>query len=125
MRFAALVISFALLAGCATPRQTCVRHAYADLRQVQSQIAQSRKVIEQGYTLETRDTPKFGFALCHGAGAIHACYRNNLNAGQRRIPADTEAEMAKLKVLMAKEQRLKREASQRVAMCRNLYPDPV
>lgn len=123
MRFAALLPLPFILAACATPQQQCISEATRDLRTTQAQIAQSRQIIERGYELETRRRPELRFGFCNAAGTVHACYRNVWITDQRRIPADVDAELAKLRVLERKERALTRTAQAQVGQCQRLYPE--
>jgi len=122
MRFAALLLVL-LLAACATPRQHCISDATRDLRATQALITESRRIIERGYTLDTRQRPDFRFGYCRTHGTLHACYRNVWITEQRRIPADIEAELAKLNVLERKAAALSKRAEAQIAQCQRLYPE--
>jgi len=122
MRFAALIIVLPLLGACAPPAEHCIADATRELRSTQAQIAQSRQIIERGYQLETRTRPDLRFGFCQSSGAVHACYRNVWITDQRRVPADIDAELAKLKVLERKQHDLTRKAQASIAQCQRLYP---
>lgn len=117
MRFAALFALPLVLSACASAREKCVADATKDLRATQARIAQSRAIIERGYALETRTRPQLTLGYCGGGRGLHACYRNTWHSYKKRVPADIEAELAKLAVLERRAAEQSSAAQPRLAAC--------
>ncbi len=130
MRLLACLSLIALLAGCATPRETCIAERTRDIKVVDALIERDLATLERGYALdrETRVTPRL--QLCNGLVSVggrialgtSTCFEPR--AETRVVPeaVDLDAVRRRLESLERKRVELVARTRAGVEACRAAYP---
>lgn len=118
------LIGLALLAGCASPQDTCIAQASKDLRGLDAAIAVAEGNIARGYAVENDVVAARGPVLCVGSvfgGRVQAGVRQCSHAVLRNVerpqPLDIEAEERKLASMQARRASLRERTDSAIAAC--------
>lgn len=115
-----LIVAFAV-AGCASPRENCLRQATRDLSIVRALISDSEATLERGYAIQTETRTVLYTDFCLGTGRNHGTFRFCTRAQpvSSRVPVavDLDAERAKLRSLRRKEVELRRKSADAAQRC--------
>ena len=119
------------LAGCATPRDTCLRGVTTDLNAVDRLIAETEANLARGYAIEREPYTTTGLDFCLGYGpgqfnraAVGLSYCNTTETRYREVPRaiDRTTERRKLAELRQTRARLVEPTRKAVAQCEARYP---
>lgn len=124
----ALLPALALLAACATPRESCISAATGELRRVNSLIATTEANIARGYAFETRQEVRVRDGICEGETSegvtfTFECEKTEVVDVRVPVPIDVAAERAKLDSLIAQQAILERQSQAQIEACIAAYPD--
>ncbi len=128
-----LILLFGLiaLAGCSSPRETCLKAATRDLAVVDALILQTRGNLERGYAVDQEPYVTNQVGLCVGNGGyaygrggvgFNYCMAPTTRYRNQPVAIDRVTEQRKLTELMQTRARLLRETEQRVEQCNRLHP---
>ncbi len=121
MRQILILGTLALLAGCASNQDRCVRSATKDLRTVDALIDETEANIARGYAYETvPSSVSVGISYCGyswGNVGIGVCAGNNTGTTRQAVAIDQGAEQAKLAELRRMRADLAARAAPAVAAC--------
>ena len=123
-RLLLLLPAFALLAACATPRDRCVTRATADLRVIESLIAETEGNLARGFALVTEPTIRTAVVWCLEDDILTLCTRHEPDTRQRPVAIDTAAERRKLADLQARRAALQAPTRAALAACDAQFPAP-
>jgi hypothetical protein len=114
-----LVLGAALvLAGCASPRETCLRAAQAELRALDAQIAESEAALARGYRITPATEPRTTLNICAWPREpVLFCTQHSPGQSASRVNVLPAAEEARLAELRRERARLVVVMADRVAAC--------
>lgn len=109
----------ALLLGCATPEQTCLRAAQAELAALDRDIADAERAIARGYRVSETVAPVTTLHICAWPReSVLFCTRHTPGADARRVPVNIAAEQARLDSLRSQRSDVLTRTQAAVAACR-------
>ncbi len=126
-----LLILLPALAGCATPRETCIKSAARDLSVVNGLIVQTEANLERGYGVRREAYTSSRVDLCLGSRGYRSSrvgygwnYCTVPETRYRNVPVtiDMDVERRKLAELKRTRERLAREAKPKIEYCDAKYP---
>ncbi len=121
----------ALLAGCGTPQERCIRSATAELRTITELAAEVEANLARGYAWESHEVTRTVWMICDWQPSPvpgepprpQYCLEDDTETLRRRIAIDPAAETRKLQGLMAKEAKLTVVNTSRIAACKAEFPE--
>jgi hypothetical protein len=126
-----VVLALVLLAGCATPQETCIASATRDLTVMDGLIAQTRANIQRGYAIEERQIAVPVLERCErividrdGTPKTerYFCQKDTFQTIREPKAIDLAAETRKLEGMLARRARMISETDAAVASCRLRHP---
>jgi hypothetical protein len=126
-RSATVLLLPLLLAACATPRETCIRGATADLRATQAALSEARENVARGYAVFSQQVPYTVYATCYrtdaaGARVPFPCPQTAYRTESTPVAIDVAEERGKIRALERRLPALERQARAGVAQCEATYP---
>ncbi len=114
----ALTLVAGLLSACATPQQTCLRAAQAELMALDRDIAEAERAIARGYRMTEAVEPRTTLHICAWPREpVLFCTRHTPGASAQRRPVNRAAEEARLESLRAQRPGLVAQTEAAVAAC--------
>lgn len=128
MRKALFVLPLLALAACQTPRDACVSQARAELRTINSLIAQTEANLARGFGLQERQEVRVRQDTCtitnaDGTISTFTCDRQEVIETEVPVALDLNAERAKLASLREQQAVLDARAAAAIQQCIALYPE--
>ena len=118
MRLILILAASALIAGCATPRQACLRAAQAELQSLDAQIAESEDALARGYRVSQPTEPRTTLHICAWPREpVLFCTRHTPGLRETRVDVHRGAEEARLTELRRERARLMTVTADRIAAC--------
>lgn len=122
MRHILILGAMAVLAGCASSQDRCIRSATQNLRTVDALIDETEANIARGYAYQTvPGNVSVGISYCGyswGNVGIGVCAGNNTGTTRRPVAIDLGEEQRKLAELRRKRADLAARSAPAVAACR-------
>ncbi len=125
----------AVVAGCGTPQEQCIRAGTRDLRVVERLIAEAQTNLARGYAYETEEITDTRWVVCDYEdrtlpdGTIRHtpryCLDDVTRSVRKAVAIDPAAEQRKLDGLLARRKALNRDAAATVNGCKAKYPEAV
>lgn len=117
-----------LAAACATPREACISQVGADLRTLNSLIAETQGNIARGFTYETKQeviTTKTFCEMKDQAGNVTTYPCDDVETIERREPVaiDLNAEQAKLNSMIQRQKVLESQVNAAIQQCVAIHPE--
>jgi len=113
-----------LIAGCASPRDLCLRQANQDVRDIQRELDERRGNVQRGYRIERIEVPQLLRMMCPGPGGVAVpCQRWSTVTEEVHYPINRDLERERIALL---ERQLTREEAAAVrasAECRAAHPE--
>lgn len=107
-----------LLAACASPQQSCIRAAQADLRAIDAQIAESEAALRRGYRVTQAREGSTTLNICAWPREpVLFCTTHTPGTGATRTAVLPAAEEARLAELRRERARLVAVTADRIAAC--------
>ncbi|TVS03781.1 MAG: hypothetical protein EA407_05945 [Rhodobacteraceae bacterium] len=107
-----------LIAACATPQQTCLRAAQAELVALDREIAEAERAVARGYRMSEAVEPRTTLHICAWPREpVLFCTRHTPGASAERRPVNRAAEEARLESLRAQRPGLIVQTEAAVATC--------
>ncbi len=126
IRYFVLAALGGLLAGCATPRQSCLSQVTRDQRVLEALTEQTRANVARGYALEERTDVSPRLTFCTGTRngnfGTQICNRNTLVRRAVPVSIDLDAERAKLRSQTARLAELRGRTDAAARQCAARYP---
>ena len=118
MRLILVVAASALIAGCASPRQACLRAAQAELQSLDTQIAEGETALARGYRVSQPTEPRTTLHICAWPREpVLFCTRHTPGQRETRVTVFPAAEQARLTELRRERARLVAATADRIAAC--------
>lgn len=124
------LIALAVLAGCGTPQEQCIRQNTRDLRVVESLIVETEQNLRRGYALESQTRYDEYWATCYRrsddpavAARPYPCLRERSYTVNVPRAIDLNAEERKLDSLREKRAQLASKADAVIRQCQALHPE--
>jgi type II secretory pathway component HofQ len=118
MRLGLVLLAALVLAGCASPRQTCLRAAQAELRALDAQITESEAALVRGYRITQATEPRTTLGICAWPREpVLFCTQHTPGQRATRVDVLPAAEEARLVELRRERARLVVVTADRVAAC--------
>lgn len=127
----AALAAVALLAGCATPREACITSATRELGVMDRLIAETRRDIDRGYTVQERQIVVPRYTRCErivvgndgkSRTESYFCFKDTLETVRDPKAIDIAAEQRKLEGMLTRRARMASETQRAVASCQARYP---
>jgi hypothetical protein len=129
-----LLAALLILTACGTPQEQCIRRETADLRTLDSLIAETERNIQRGYGIEEYTTWEWETYTCYQSqrpGPDGIARPSIARICQERVPwtetrpvaIDLNQERAKLSSMKQKRTELARRANLSIDACRRAYPE--
>lgn len=130
----AVLATVLLLTACGTPQEQCIRRETADLRTLDSLIAETERNIQRGYGIEEYTTWEWEAYTCYqqrpaGPDGVvpppipRTCQQRVPWTETRPVAIDLNQERAKLASMKQKRTELARRANLAIEACRRAYPE--
>ncbi|WBU52215.1 hypothetical protein [Paracoccus sp. SCSIO 75233] len=132
IRKIALLVPLALLAGCGTPQERCIRSNTREYRALTNLLEETNANLARGYAWREREVVRTEYETCQRPvrnkdGEIqvvyYGCWRDRLDTERYRVPIDPAAEERTRDNLQAKLDVEARRAQEAVRQCRAAYPE--
>ena len=123
MRLVPVFALLIVLAGCATPREACVRSATRDLRVIDQLVSETEGNIRRGYALREQPAVREGLEVCGRLdGSLTFCNTTELTT--RIVPQAIDLQDERRKLASLRDDRAQRAgmAGPRIAACQRQYP---
>ena len=118
MRLGLVLLAALAVAGCASPRQACLRAAQAELRALDAQITESEAALARGYRITQETEPRTTLNICAWPrDPVLFCTQHTPGQRATRIDVLPAAEQARLVELRRERARLVVVTADRVASC--------
>ncbi len=118
MRLILGLAALALLAACATPRQTCLRAAQAELQALDAQIAEVEAALARGYRITPEREPRTTLHICAWPREpVLFCTQHTPRERATRVSVVPAAEEARLAELRHDRARVVAATADRAAAC--------
>lgn len=119
----------AALAGCATPRQSCIYRATGDYRAAQEKIETIEENLERGYALHREQEPYFAGRTCYYRHPAtlevlpYSCSSTYWRTRTTPVAIDADLEKEKLQRLRRELPALQARAAAGTRQCQAQYPE--
>lgn len=132
IRNLALLLPLALLAGCGTEQERCIRGNTREYRALTQLLAETEGNLARGYAWEEREVNRMELDYCSdvvrdrdgNARVIQrSCWRNVVDTERYRVPIDPAAERRSRDYLAAKLKTETARAEAVVRQCKAAYPE--
>ncbi|PJI85165.1 hypothetical protein BC777_3163 [Yoonia maricola] len=128
MRPALIVLPFALLAACATPREQCISDVTRDTRVMSSLINEVRGNLERGYALDRQQNVRSVPKTCRARDDDGEVFRFRCDETRTvttvvPVAIDLNAEREKLASLEERFAQSQAASNQAVAQCIAVHPE--
>ena len=118
MRLILVLAASALIAGCTTPRQACIRAAETELRSLDAEIVESESALERGYRLTQPTEPRTTLHICAWPREpVLFCTRHTPGQRATRVPVHPGVEQERLTDLRRARAPLVAATADRIAAC--------
>lgn len=131
MRSVAILLLLGL-AACGTPQERCINRSTAEVRRLQSLVAEVDGNLARGYGYEEYDVPISRWETCgydtfqgkdgRVFSRARMCMVDDYVTSRRAIPIDPQAEQRKRDALTARIKALVPQMNANVDACRTTYP---
>ncbi|SDE51500.1 hypothetical protein SAMN05421538_107120 [Paracoccus isoporae] len=131
-RLTLALLPLAILAGCGTPQERCIRGNTREYRALSRLLAETEANLARGYAWQERDVVRTRITICQRPvrdkdGEIRyvseSCWRDYVDTERYRVPIDPAAERRVRDNLAAKLEVQEARARQVVSQCRAAYPE--
>lgn len=130
----AFLATLLILTACGTPQEQCIRRETADLRTLESLIAETEDNIERGYAIVEYTTWEWDYYPCYQPGVLRpdgsvsppiprTCSTQIPWTETEAVAIDLNQERAKLASMKQKRTELVRRANLAIEACRRAYPE--
>lgn len=107
-----------MLAACASPQQSCIRQAQAELRALDQQIAESEGALTRGYRITQATEGRTTLSICAWPREpVLFCTTHSPGQRTTRVAVHPGAEEARLVELRRERARLVAVTADRIAAC--------
>ena len=118
MRLSLALAASVLVAACASPRESCIRAAGAELRALDAQITESEAALARGYRITEATEPRTTLHICEWPREpVLFCTQHTPGQRAARIAVHAGAEEARLAELRRERARLVEITQDRIAAC--------
>lgn len=131
MRFFPILLLLAV-AACGTPQERCIGRSTAEVRRLQSLLAEVDGNIARGYAYQEYDVAVPSWQFCgydtfpgrdgRVVSRARMCLGDDYVSQQRSVPIDPLAEERKRDALVARIKALSPQMNANIAACRETYP---
>lgn len=131
MRKIAIVVLLGL-AACGSQQERCINRSTAEVRRLQSLVAEVDGNLARGYAFEEYDVPMTSWEFCgydHYPGRdgrvvvrSRMCLEDDYVTRRRSVPIDPQSEQRKRDALVARIKQLTPQMNAEVQACRATYP---
>lgn len=121
------------LAACGTPQERCINRSTAEVRRLQSLVAEVDGNLARGYAYEEYDVPVTRWEVCgydtfegkdgRVFSRARMCMEEDYVTRRRSVPMDPQAEQRKRDALTARIKALSPQMNANIAACRQTYPE--
>ena len=131
-RTLAILLPLALLAGCGTEQERCIRGNTREYRVLSELLAETEANLARGYAWEEREVSRTELDYCSdvvrdkdGNARIiqRSCWRNVIDTERYRVPIDPAAERRSRDYLAEKLKAETVRAEAAVRQCKAAYPE--
>ncbi|MEL6519636.1 MAG: hypothetical protein AAFQ66_01650 [Pseudomonadota bacterium] len=123
-RFALAILSLAVVAGCATPQERCIRQETQELSTVLSLLSKVDGNLARGYAIEREPYSVPIYQVCStsrnkdGKLVQDHCWKNETFFRDKEVPIDPASESRKRQALQDRARTLERQSAAGVARCK-------
>ncbi|SDL27673.1 hypothetical protein [Aliiruegeria lutimaris] len=120
------LIALLALAGCATPRESCLSTAQRELATIDKLIAETQANLARGYALQREYYTTSRVTMCAGSRrnslAWNYCTVPETRVREEPVAIDRATEERKLRELKQTRKQAEAEAQQKIAYCEAKFP---